>query len=104
MNDDFVGEHGIRLNLVGKTSTGEILNIVLLKQMDSSIEEFKMQKRNNDAICKQIVDSLEATNMYKRSLYYRAKLYSAQLNKKRSYKELCQIITINILVLMKLVA
>ena len=93
MNDVFVGKHGIRLNLVGKTSTGEMLNIVLLKQMDSSMEESKMQKRNDDALCEQIVDSLEATNMYKRSLYYWAKLYSSQLNKGRNYKELCPVIT-----------
>ena len=71
MNDDFVGEHGIRLDLVGKTSTGEILNI-------------EMQKRNDD-------------DRYKRSLYYWAKLYSSQLQKGDEYNKLCPVITINIL-------
>ena len=28
MNDEFIGEHGIRLDLVAKTSSNEILNIV----------------------------------------------------------------------------
>ena len=64
MNDDFVGEHGIRLDLVGKTSTGEILNIVLRKQMDSLIEESKMQNRNDDALCKQGDSLSEESNMY----------------------------------------
>ena len=32
MNDDFVREHGIKLALVDKISTGEILNTVLRKQ------------------------------------------------------------------------
>ena len=72
--------------------------------MDSLIEESKMQKRNDDALCKQIVDSSEATKMHKRSLYYCAKLYSSQLNKGCNYRELCPVITINILVLIKLVA
>ena len=64
MNDDFVGEHGIKLDLVDKISTGEILNIVLRKQMDSLIEESKMQKRNDDALCKQGDSLSEESNMY----------------------------------------
>ena len=71
MDDEFIGEHGIRLDLVGKTSNNEILNI-------------EMQKRHND-------------EMYKRSLFYWAKLYSSQLKKGQKYKELCSVITINIL-------
>ena len=59
---------------------------------------------NDNALCKQIVDSLKATNMDKRSLYYLAKLYSSQLQKGDEYNKLCPVITINILVLMKLVA
>ncbi len=35
MDDEFIGEHGIRLDLVAKTSSDEILNIALRKQMDS---------------------------------------------------------------------
>ena len=67
MNNDFIGAHGIRIDLVGKTSNNEILNIVLRKQRDSLIEESKMQKRNNNVLRKQIVDSSEETNMYRRS-------------------------------------
>ena len=71
MDDEFIGEHGIRLDLVGKTDNNEVLNI-------------EMQKRNND-------------EMYKRSLFYWSKLYSSQLKKGQKYKELCPVITINIL-------
>ena len=71
MDDEFVGEHGIRLDLVGKTSEGEILNI-------------EMQKKNND-------------DMYKRSLFYWAKLYYSQLHKGQRYNVLCPVVTINIL-------
>ena len=71
MDDEFIGEHGIRLDLVAKTSTNELLNI-------------EMQKKNDD-------------NMYKRSLYYLAKLYSSQLRKGQRYKDLCPVIAINIL-------
>ena len=61
MNNEFMGEHGIRLDSVGKTSNNEILNI-------------EMQKRNTD-------------EMYRRSLFYWAKLYSSQLQKGQKYKE-----------------
>lgn len=71
MDDEFIGEHGIRLDLVARTSNNEILNI-------------EMQKKNDD-------------NMYKRSLYYWAKLYSSQLRKGQRYKDLRPVITINIL-------
>lgn len=65
------GKHSVRLDLVGKTSNNEILNI-------------EMQKNNND-------------NMLKRSLYYWSKLYAAQLPEGEQYKELNPVITINIL-------
>ena len=97
ISSEFIGERRIRLDLVVRSSDGEFLNIVLRKQMDSSIEESKMQKRNDDALCKQIVDSSEATKMYKRSLYYLAKLYSSQLQRGDEYNKLCPVITINIL-------
>ena len=49
------------------------------------IISFKQRKkRNND-------------EMYKRSLFYWAKLYYSQLKKGQKYKELCPVITINIL-------
>ena len=51
------------LDLVSKTSTGEILNIVLRKQTDSSIEESEIKKKNCDVLLEQIVDSLEATTI-----------------------------------------
>ena len=71
MDDEFIVEHGIRLDLVAKTSNNEILNI-------------EMQKKNDD-------------DMYKRSLYYWSKLYSSQLRKGQRYKDLRPVITINIL-------
>ena len=74
------GKHGIRLDVVSKTSNNEILNIVLHKQEDYFIKESKMQRANND-------------NMYKRSLYYWSKLYAAY----QKYQELNPVITINIL-------
>lgn len=71
IDSQFLIDHGIRLDLLGKTSTGEVLNI-------------EMQKKNND-------------DMYKRTLYYWARLYSSQLNKGKEYKTLKPVITINIL-------
>ncbi len=71
MDDEFIGEHGIRLDLVAKTSSNEILNI-------------EMQKKNDD-------------NMYKRSLFYWAKLYSSQLTRGQKYEDLRPVIAINIL-------
>ena len=56
-----------------------------------------MQKKNEDVLCKQIVDSSEANNIYKRSLYYWASLYYTQLKKGQKYKTLHPAITINIL-------
>ena len=56
-----------------------------------------MQKRNTHALCKQRNSLSEESKMHKRSLFYWAKLYASQLNKGRSYKELCPVITINIL-------
>jgi predicted transposase/invertase (TIGR01784 family) len=71
MDTQFIGEHGIRLDLVAKTSAGEILNV-------------EMQKKNND-------------DMYKRSLFYWAKIYSSQLKTGQYYKDLNPVIAINIL-------
>ena len=71
LDDKFIGEHGIRLDLVAKTSSGEILNV-------------EMQNKNSD-------------DMFKRSLYYWSKLYSAQLRKGQKYSDLCPVIAINIL-------
>ncbi len=71
MDNKFIGEHGIRLDLVATTSTGEILNV-------------EMQKKNND-------------DMYKRSLFYWAKIYSSQLKQIQYYKDLHPVIAINIL-------
>ncbi len=71
MDDEFIGEHGIRLDLLAKTSSNEILNI-------------EMQKKNND-------------DMYKRSLFYWAKLFSSQLKRGQKYNELHSVIAINIL-------
>ena len=110
--------HGIRLviedrasykvtkHLIATTSTGEILNVVLRKQVEtyyvtfSSLEGSKMQKKhcdssrmkNNDALREQL-----ETNMYKRSLFYWAKIYYSQLKKGQKYRELCPVIAINIL-------
>ncbi len=51
MDDEFIGEHGIRLDLLAKTSNNEILNIILRKQMVYfSQKETKMQKKNNDIL------------------------------------------------------
>ena len=51
MDDEFIGEHGIRLDLLAKTSNNEILNIVLRKQMVYFPQkETKMQKKNNDVM------------------------------------------------------
>ncbi len=33
MDNEFIGEHGIRLNLVAKASSNEILNIVQCKKI-----------------------------------------------------------------------
>ena len=44
-----------------------------------------------------MVDSSEETKIYRRSLFYWAKIYSSQLKKEQKYKKLCPIITINIL-------
>lgn len=52
MNDEFIGKHGIRLDLVARTSVNEILNIVLSKQVDS-LQKVKCKK--NDALRKQTV-------------------------------------------------
>ena len=71
LDTQFKGEHGIRLDLIATTSSNEILNI-------------EMQKKNND-------------DMYKRSLFYWAKIYYSQLKKGQKYKELCPVIAINIL-------
>ncbi len=71
MDDEFIGEHGIRLDLIAKTSTDELLNI-------------EMQKKNDD-------------DMYKRSLYYWSKLYASQLKKGQKYSELHPVIAINII-------
>ena len=71
LDNTFIGEHGIRLDLIAKTSTGELLNV-------------EMQKKNND-------------NIYKRSLFYLAKIYYSQLTKGQEYKKLCPVIVINIL-------
>ena len=71
MDTEFVGEHGIRLDLIGQTANGEFLNI-------------EMQKKNND-------------DMYKRSLFYWSKIYYSQLKKGQKYRELCPVIAINIL-------
>ena len=86
MDTKFIGEHGIRLDLVGKTSKCEFLNMVLRMQTDSSMEESEMQKKhcdssclNNDALREQGVSTSVKTNMYKRSLFYWAKRYSSQL-------------------------
>ena len=79
MDTQFIGEHGIRLDLVATASSNEILNI-------------EMQKKNNDALREQL-----ETNMYKRSLFYWARMYSSQLKKSQMYRELCPVIAINIL-------
>ena len=71
MSNEFIGERGVRFDLLARASDGELLNV-------------EMQKKNSD-------------NMYKRSLYYWARLYSSQLKKGQKYKELCPVITINIL-------
>ena len=71
LDDKFIGEHGIRLDLVGRTNNGDLLNI-------------EMQNKNSD-------------DMFKRSLYYWSKLYSAQLRKGQKYSDLCPVIAINIL-------
>ena len=71
ISNEFIGERGIRLDLVARASNGELLNI-------------EMQKKNSD-------------DMYKRSLYYLAKLYSSQLQRGDKYNKLCPVITINIL-------
>ena len=84
IHNEFIGEHGVRLDLAARTSDGELLNI-------------EMQKKNEDVLCKQIVDSSEANNIYKRSLYYWASLYYTQLKKGQKYKTLHPAITINIL-------
>ena len=84
LDTQFIGKHGIRLDLVATTSSNEILNI-------------EMQKKNNDALCEQIDSTLVETNMYKRSLFYWAKIYYSQLKKGQKYKELCPVIAINIL-------
>ena len=49
MDNAFIGEHGIRLDLVCKTSNNEVLNI-------------KIQKEN-DVLLKQTVDSSEEDNI-----------------------------------------
>ena len=117
-----ITKHGIRLviedrasykvtkHLIATTSTGEILNVVLRKQVEtyyvifSSSEGSKMQKhcdssriKNNDALREQMDSTLVETNMYKRSLFYWAKIYYSQLKKGQKYRELCPVIAINIL-------
>ena len=85
-----ITKHGIRLDLVAKTSTGEILNVVLRKQVEtyyvtfSSLEGSKMQKKNNDVLREQGVSTSVETNMYRRSLFYLAKIYSSQLKQSQS--------------------
>ncbi len=71
MDDQFIGKHGIRLDLLGRTNNGELLNI-------------EMQNSNND-------------NMFKRSLYYWSKVYSSQLDQGQAYERLVPVIAINIL-------
>ena len=71
IHNEFIGEHGVRLDLAARTSNGELLNI-------------EMQKKNEDDI-------------YKRSLYYWASLYYTQLKKGQKYKALHPAITINVL-------
>ena len=71
LDSQFLIDHGIRLDLIAKTSSNELLNI-------------EMQKRDED-------------NMYKRTLYYWSKIYSSQLNKGQEYNDLRPVITINIL-------
>ena len=89
VHNEFIGEHGIRLDLVGKISDSEVINI-------------EIQKRNNDVLRQQIGSSSEETNIYKRSLYYWSSLYYTQLKKGQKYRTLHPAITINILVLIKL--
>ena len=97
ISSEFIGEHGVRLDLAARASDGEWLNIVLHKQIDASIEVSKMQKKSGDVLRKQMVDSSEETNIDKRSLYYLSKLYSSQLQRGDEYNKLCSVITINIL-------
>ena len=47
-NNEFVGEHGIRLDLAARTSDGELLNIVLPEQIYSL--ESNMQKKHEDIL------------------------------------------------------
>ena len=90
-------------HLVATTATGEILNVVLRKQVEtyyvtfSSLEGSKMQKKNHDALREQGVSTSVETNMYKISLFYWARMYSSQLKKSQMYRELCPVIAINIL-------
>ena len=74
MDDQFIGKHGIRLDLLGRTNNGELLNIEMQNSKNS----------NND-------------NMFKRSLYYWSKVYSSQLDQGQSYEKLVPVIAINIL-------
>ena len=59
MDNKFIGEHGIRLDLVATTSSNEILNIVLRKQIDTYYVTFitsevtKMQKHCDSSSIKQ---------------------------------------------------
>ena len=70
-DNQFILDHGIRMDLLGRTNNGELLNI-------------EMQKKNNG-------------DMYKRTLYYWAKLYYSQLPKGEKYGVLNPVIVINIL-------
>ena len=47
---DLIREKGIWLDLVARVSEGELLNIVLHYQIDSSIERTKMWKKNNEVL------------------------------------------------------
>jgi len=87
-NTEFIaesnGKHSIRLDVVGKTSNNEILNIILHKCEDSFIKDSNMKKTYND-------------DTYKMYLYYWSKLYSEQLPAEQRCQELNPVITINIL-------
>ena len=82
MSNEFIGERGVRFNLLARASDGELLNI-------------EMQKKNG-VLREQMVYSVEETNnMYKRSLYYLSKLYSSQLQKGDKYNKLCPVSVIS---------
>ncbi len=74
MDDEFIGEHGIRLDFVTKISSNVRKQMVYFFQ-----KETKMQKKNNDVMRQHVVYCLQETNIYKRSsLFYWAKLFSSQ--------------------------